>query len=39
MNVILFTGQSGISVRECLKRLSRQVDPQPRIISVEEKND
>jgi len=37
MNVILFTGQSGISVRECLKRLSRQVDPQPRIISVEEK--
>jgi len=37
MSVILFTGQSGISVRECLKRLSRQVDPQPRIISVEEK--
>lgn len=36
-NVILFTGQSGIKARECLERLSPQIDSGAELISVEER--
>lgn len=36
MNLILFTGQSGIMAKGCLKRLSEQIGSTVEIISVEE---
>ena len=33
--MILFTGQSGIKVKECLDRISSQVSSNPEVISVE----